>query len=495
MKKSLDRQNRSTIKDSLRSAALVLLIIVLTAGSGGAAFAAARELGYTWQPAQGWSSPQLITSTLPADTPQETQSSPEPGDSPTPTLFPTNPNTLPSLPSYLPWDRAGRVTILLMGLDARDGGVDTAAEARKPARSDTMILLTLDPQTMEAGILSIPRDLWVAIPGYYNAKINTAHYLGQAHKLPGGGPGLAIKTVETFLGVDINYYAVIDFYAFERFIDEIGGVEVTVDERLRIDMLGSGPDTQRQLEPGQHTLNGPEALAYARARNTQGGDFDRAARQQQVIMGIFHRILNLQMLPTLIGKAPTLYNELANGIDTNLPLHDAIRLSMLAAELEPEDIDQGVIGPSYVLAYNAVDISGNHLAVLVPIPDKINLLRDEIFNESGALAPAAQGTLEEKVAAEGARLRITNLTSLQDLDETVAEYLRSHGVVVAEVGGGSGSYAATSIVDHTGNPYLVQYLTELYGLQPGRIRLEFNPDSPVDVEIFLAGNAANIKLP
>ena len=99
------------------------------------------------------------------------------------------------------WDGNGRVTVLVMGLDARD------TEAGEPARTDSMILFSMDPATHTAGMLSIPRDLWVNIPGYYEDKLNTAYFKGEADGLPGGGPGLAVKTVEEFVGVPINYFA------------------------------------------------------------------------------------------------------------------------------------------------------------------------------------------------------------------------------------------------------------------------------------------------
>ena len=102
-------------------------------------------------------------------------------------------------PTAIPWDGANRVTILVMGLDYRDW------EGEGPSRTDTMMLLTMDPVSRTAGILSIPRDLWVNIPGFDYGKINTAYFLGELYNLEGGGPGLAIKTVEELLGVDINY--------------------------------------------------------------------------------------------------------------------------------------------------------------------------------------------------------------------------------------------------------------------------------------------------
>ncbi|MCF6278130.1 MAG: LCP family protein [Anaerolineales bacterium] len=114
------------------------------------------------------------------------------------------------------WDGASRVTILFLGLDQRD----TDAEVDAP-RSDTMILFTMDPVSKTAGMLSIPRDMWVNIPGGFDyGKINTAYALGEAYKLPGGGPALAVQTVEKFLGVPIQYYAQVDFHAFEESIDD-----------------------------------------------------------------------------------------------------------------------------------------------------------------------------------------------------------------------------------------------------------------------------------
>ena len=236
-------------------------------------------------------------------------------------------------PTPVPWDGASRVTLLVMGLDYRDW---QAGEG--PPRTDTMILLTLDPLNNTAGMLSIPRDLWVNIPGgFYNGRINTAYQLGEAYKLPGGGPALAAKTVEELLGVPIDYYAQVDFNAFVRFVDEIGGVKIDVPEKITIDPLGD--NNVKTLKPGVQTMPGELALAYARARKTEGGDFDRARRQQQVILAIRNQILRPKMLPLLISKAGVLYNELSSGIHTNLTLDQVIRLAWMATKI-PEEQDQ-----------------------------------------------------------------------------------------------------------------------------------------------------------
>lgn len=385
-----------------------------------------------------------------------------------------------------PWDGAGRVTILLMGLDYRDW-----AQGSEASRSDTMILLSLDPLTRTAGILSIPRDTWVAIPGWSHAKINTAHYLGDAHKLPGGGPGLAVKTVEEFLGVPVNYYAVIDFAAFVRFIDEIGGVKIDVPAEITIDLLGDGSDTIKRLKPGVQVLPGEWALAYARNRKTANGDFDRAERQQQVILAMRDRIISFDMLPTLIQKAPNLYRQLSSGIRTNLALDDAIKLAVLATEVPEENIKQGVIGRGYMVFGRSPD----NLSINIPIPDKVRLLRDEIFGTTGALGPLTPGSSDEQMAAEGAKLAVYNGSRVADLATRTAEHLRARGGQVSQVAEADERYSATTLIDHTGSPYMLKYLKDFFDIQDSRVRLDYNPNSPVDVEIYLGYDAEGASLP
>lgn len=388
---------------------------------------------------------------------------------------PGRPASAPEIePDMAAWDGVGRVTVLLLGLDYRDWEAGNGA-----SRSDTMILLTLDPLAKTAGILSIPRDMWVAIPGFTHGKINTAYYLGDAYKLPGGGPGLAVKTVEQFLGVPINYYAQIDFEAFIRFIDEIGGVKINVPEKIVIDPLGD--NNTKTLRPGVQTLPGDLALAYARQRHTEGGDFDRAARQQQVILGIRNRILNAQMLPTLVSKAPTLYSQLASGIHTNLSLDEAIKLARLAVEVPDENIHQGVFGTEYVIFGRSPD----NLSILVPIPDKINLLRDQIFASSGALGPLTPGGVQEQMQAEGARLAVRDGTQSGDLANRTSDYLRSLGANVVDSGAADEQATITAVVDYTGKPYALKFLVELMGIFPYKVISSYDPSSPVDVEVIL----------
>ncbi len=375
--------------------------------------------------------------------------------------------------SLSPWDGTSRVTILVMGLDYRDW-----SSGDGPSRTDTMMLLTLDPLSNTAGMLSIPRDLWVSIPGFENGRINTAYFLGEAYQLPGGGPALAVKTVEQLLGVTINYYAQIDFAAFVRFIDEIGGVKVDVPEKIRIDPIVGDPIF---LKPERQTLYGELALAYARARNSEKGDLDRATRQQQVIMGIRERMLSPEALAIMITKAPSLYTELVSGVQSNLQLDEALKLALLAQKIPEGNIKRESISIPQVLLAESPD----EQSILVPLPDKIRLVRDEVFLAStGTLGPLAPGSRQERMAAEGAKVSLLNGSLTEGLAARTQVYLQSLGANITATS--NGEYTAnTWIVDYTGNPHTVRYFVELFGIPPANYSLQYEPDSSVDVLVNL----------
>ncbi len=385
------------------------------------------------------------------------------------------------MPTPEPWDGADRVSLLVMGLDYRDW-----AAGEGPPRTDTMILFTVDPVNRTAGILSIPRDLWVNIPGFDYGRINSAYQLGEAYQLVGGGPQLATDTVEELLGVPVDYYAQIDFGAFVRFIDEIGGVKIDVPEKIKIDPMGD--NTSKTLKPGVQTLPGDLALAYVRARKTEGGDFDRAQRQQQVIMGIRKRILEFDMLPNLISKAPVLYEELAGGIRTNLSLDLAIRLAWLAMQIPAENIKQGAIGSEQVSFASSPD---GQQEVLKPITEKIRLLRDEIFTESGPASPMANNwELNKLLAAENASIILLNGSSAPGLAASTADYLKSLGLNVIETGNAESYATYTEITFYTGKPYTVAHLVEMMKVSEFRIKHVFDPARGADIVIILGDDWA-----
>ncbi len=399
----------------------------------------------------------------------------------------------PQVPLPAPWDGASRVNILVMGYDFESNWDPTTRLC--PCRSDTMIVLTIDPVTKTAGMISVPRDMWVNIPGFnsYN-KINAALFLGDAYKLPGGGTELALKTVENFLGIPIQYYALIDFTAFTKMIDTIGGVCLDIPTKIDVGVLfKNGAVT---LQPGNQCLSGEVALGYARARDvSQGianGDVERAQHQQQVIMAIRDKVLSPANFLTLMGQAPTLYNELSGGINTNLPLEDAMRLAMLAKDIPLGSIQTGVI--DYTMMQDGTyDLNGQQLAVLRPYPDKIRELVDTIFG-GGSMDPMATGTVEEKMKAEAARVVVINGTGVAGMAEKTYNYLKTQGVNATAFGNTSDypdKYyspfpGGTTIIVHAGKPYAIQYLMSLVKVtSSSQIIVDFNPSAPEDIVLAL----------
>lgn len=392
--------------------------------------------------------------------------------------------SLPPLEADQPeWNGADRVNILVMGLDYRDW-----VSGDGPPRTDTMMLVTVDPITHSAGMLSIPRDLWVEIPGFEHNRINTAYFLGESNRLPGGGPALAMATVENLLGVSVDYYAVIEFSAFERMIDEIGGVEVLVPERMKIAPIG---EPSIWLDPKGYRLDGAQALAYARARKTEGGDFDRAQRQQQVVMAIRSQILEVNMVPRLLARAPALYQEFSDGIRTNLSFDQMVALGMLAMKVSPDDVTRGVISPPDMVL---LETHSDGAQVLKPIPDEIRKLRDQIFTGTGAIAPSVPETQATQAAQEEhARLAILNGAGTEGLATDTADFLTQQGLNVVTIDNADRhDYDKTRvIVSNAQYPYTLRYLSDLLGLSEGQILRPVAPLPDVDLTVILGWDWAN----
>lgn len=395
--------------------------------------------------------------------------------------------TAQSGPLVEPWDGASRVSVLVMGLDYRDWELGEG-----PPRTDTMILLSIDPLTMSAGMLNIPRDLWVAIPGGFGyGKINTAYPIGEANQWPGGGAGMAIDTVEALLGIPIDYYAQIDFAAFEDFIDELNGINILPPYEIAVDPIG--PANTVFLKNKPYRLDGATALAYARSRNSEGGDFDRATRQQQVILAIRDRIIDLGV-STMIAKAPKLYEDLEAGIHTNLSLEDTLKLGMLALQIPAEEYKRGAIAPpESVRLEKSPD---GTMDILKPVPDKIRLLRDEIFAASSFTSPIAAGKdAQTLMQLEQAHMMVLNGTLLGGLAGTTQEYLTRQGADVIGTGDGD-RLTYTRVIDYTGNPYTLRYLVELMKITPYSIISAYGTSSDFDVLVILGDDwAGNNPMP
>jgi LCP family protein required for cell wall assembly len=261
------------------------------------------------------------------------------------------------------WQGTDRVTVLLMGADTRPGD-----SGRYRPRSDSIMLLMLDPELDVASVLSVPRDLWVEIPGYGINRINTAYFYG--------GGDLAMQTVQYNLGVRVNYYVMVEFDAFTTFVDEIGGIDVYVPRTIYDpeypDMFYGTEEFYIQV--GQHHLDGATALKYARTRHGDS-DFNRAQRQQDILFAIRDQVLTTYGFTQLIQNAPGLYATVSDSITTNMTLEEMVSLAGSAKEIDRENIRTGVIDANYASDY----VTNQGAQVLIPNRARIGELLSQVF--------------------------------------------------------------------------------------------------------------------
>ena len=254
---------------------------------------------------------------------------------------------MPGLP--YPSLGGGRTNLLLMGIDRR-GGTDWAY------RADTIMVVGLDPEGRAAAMLSIPRDLQLQIPGHGQDRINTANVYGYLHDYPGGGPALLQDTVEANFGIPIAGYLMLDFHAFEQIVDALGGIDVEVKSPLHDtrypDPRPGDPHayTTVHFDAGLQHMDGRRALQYARSRMSTS-DFDRARRQQQILLAIRERALSLESIP----RWPSLVAAITGSIQTNLTSGEMLGLALQAAWIDLSHVEQLVLKSPYVSGYRRSD--------------------------------------------------------------------------------------------------------------------------------------------
>ncbi len=261
------------------------------------------------------------------------------------------------------------VSILLMGTDARpDEGV--------ASRTDTLIVAILDMEAASVTLISIPRDLWVYIPGYGESRINTAYFLGQFEN---NGAELARQTVSGTLGIPINYTMTLDFSGFHRLVDAIGGIAINVPTAIDD---WAYPDENYgtfhlEIPAGPQRMDGERTLQYARTRHGNS-DFDRSARQQAIIHAIRRQLLKPEQLPRLPGYLM----QGASEVSTTLTLPDLFYVARFLRTLEGERIFTHIIEPP--LLWGGVTADGQQVLLYDPY----------------SLQQAIQGWLAESSEAE-----------------------------------------------------------------------------------------------
>lgn len=311
-----------------RAGLLLLLVLALTLSACQGAAPASTPAAPTSMPV----APAPATAQQTVETTSAPTAEPAPSASPTaePTQVPatTAPAATPTLtPAATAAPKSIRDTdnILVLGMDQRPGELGW--------RTDTIIVVALDYESKRVGLLSIPRDLWVNIPGYGMGRINQADVQGEEQKYPGGGPALAQKVISDTLGIQTKHWVRLHLEALPELVDALGGVTVTLDCPLHeLTPDPKAPDSGQyehfDLPAGKVFLNGADAAKFARYRYASS-DFSRAQRQQQLIWAIRERALEVDILP----KIPDLWKALSKTFKTDLTLLDIIRLARFGSEL------------------------------------------------------------------------------------------------------------------------------------------------------------------
>jgi polyisoprenyl-teichoic acid--peptidoglycan teichoic acid transferase len=259
-----------------------------------------------------------------------------------------------------------------MGLDKRP---DESDESGSYFRTDSMMLISLDPQNNSIGILSIPRDLYVDVPYAGLQRVNAAYVIGELEE-PGGGPTLAKQTVQYNFGMRVNEYVTLDFQTVIEIIDAVGGVDIDVPREItdyNYPTMDYGTEIFH-VDAGRQHMDGTNALKYARTRHASD-DIDRANRQQQVLFAVRDKVLTLEMLDDLIVQAPLLYTEVRSGLKTGLSVDQIIELALWARDVPAENIHSGVVGWEYVSGYQ----TPGGASVIVPNRDRLGELMVQIF--------------------------------------------------------------------------------------------------------------------
>jgi len=395
------------------------------------------------------------------------------------------------------WQQQPRVNILLMGVDKRP---DEAG----PPRTDTLMVVSIDPNNGDVSILSLPRDLWVPIPAYnINGKINTAYAIGEARRYPGGGAALAKKTVSDLIGYPVHYYVLVNFDGFKTIIDLIGGIQVCVPKTIHDEKFPTedyGVETLH-IEAGCQHMDGDLALKYARTRHPDS-DYGRARRQQQVILAVRDQVLQSKMLPSLIMRAPQILKTLSGSVETDVPLDRMISLAQLAQTMKVGQMRQEVIDNRY----GEETYSAGGAWILVPDRERLRPLFDSLFAPSQqnpqeverireSLVQAATPTpqpveaLNRAVQAEGARVVIMDGSGRPGLADEVAAWLRDQGFQVVQTGDLSEPrYPYSVMVVHTVYPATRDALMQLFQIRPENVRSSANLLTNVDMELIIGAD-------
>lgn len=324
---------------------LLLFALIGAAGYYGYAF---------YQFTQGIQKPNLISEAKPA--------TPSAGEQ-------TKPPEIPR------WDGKERVNILLMGVDRR------GMQHGSLPRSDTMMVVSIDPVSKRYDLFSILRDTYVEIPGHGYSRINAA--------IVNGGPQLAMKTVSQFASLPIERYVITDFEGFKALIDALGGVELEVEKNMYYHDPTDNGEYDINLKKGMQTLDGDKALQYVRFRYDATSDYTRTERQRKLLAAVADQMKQ----GTTLLQLPTILKKITPYIQTNITSMDMLKLASLGLQINTENPGNYQIPPMGMFRE-----SNRAGAVLIPDVKRVQAFIQEKIQRADAVPPAESESVAEWIA-------------------------------------------------------------------------------------------------
>jgi LCP family protein required for cell wall assembly len=364
-------------------------------------------------------------------------------------------------PNLLKGEGDGRINILLLGIggDGHDG----------PDLTDTILIASIDPVNHKVALLSVPRDLWVSVPGGGSMKLNAVYetgkykYLGKMSdsnsdtKAVEAGFALDDQVLEQVLGIPIHYHVLVNFKAFQQAVNTVGGVTVNVPTQLYDPtMAWENGGSPILAQPGVQTFDGLHALYYVRSRETSS-DFARAQRQRAVIVALEQKVLSLGTLSDPV-KITQLLDAFGSNVVSDFSMSDMTRLYAITKNIDPAST-QSVGLTDSPNNFVRTGMIGNQ-SVVVPTAG---------LGDYDAIQSYVRNTLKDGyLAKENAIVMVLNGTTNTTLGTTQTDTLKSYGYNVGTVGNApTSNYQHTVLVDlaHGKDPYTQHYLEERFGVK------------------------------
>lgn len=361
----------------------------------------------------------------------------------------------------------GRVNILLAGNSADDPGHSGAK------LTDSIMVVSLDTKNNKAFLLSVPRDLWVRVPGDGHEKINAAYLAGEASKFsrsgyPEGGMGMLEQIVSENLGIPIHYYALIDYNAFRQAVDAVGGIDIVVksnDPRglydPNIDWQTKGPLVK--LSNGPQHLNGRQALDLARARGDSyysygfaGSDFTRTEHQRQMLVALKNKAISAGVLANP-ARLSSLSDSIGNNVTTDFKVSEVRRLYDISRQIDSSQIKS--------LSLNNADGKNLLTSYTSPRGESALIPALGVDNFTAIKSFLRRQTSTDPVVQESATVVVLNATDISGLATKARTKLAARNLTVVRVGDAAAKQSSTTIIDNSGGkkPASSRALMQLYG--------------------------------